>query len=127
MPWRSSCALGARFLVPSLESVRPDRAIGMSCKLVTAGMEMTIDKRVSGEEVLGLFGRFEPLHLPFPSSRWPVRVLGPIIQISAFPMLDAGKQLTLRNAVASQLVGHDHPRHVLETFQQSLEEPFRGV
>jgi hypothetical protein len=94
MPWRSSCALGARFLVPNLESVRPDRAIGMGCKLVTAGIEMTIDKRVSGEEVLGLFGRFEPLHLPFPSSRWPVPVLGPIIQISAFPMLDCGKQLT---------------------------------
>ena len=41
-------------------------------------------------------------------------------------MLDAGKQLTLSDTVASQLVGHDHPRHTLKTFQQSLEEPFRG-
>ena len=41
-------------------------------------------------------------------------------------MLDAGKQLTLSDTVASQFVGHDHPRHILKTLQQSLEEPFRG-
>jgi hypothetical protein len=127
MPWRSSCTFGARFLVPDLESVRPDRAIGMGGKLVTAGAEVTIDERVGGEEVLGLFGRFEPLHLPFPSSRWPVRVLGPIMQISALPMLDGGKQLTLSDAVAPQLVGHDHPRDILQTLQKPPEEALRGV
>jgi hypothetical protein len=41
-------------------------------------------------------------------------------------MLDARKQLTLSDTVAAQFVGHDHPRHVLKTFQQSLEEPFRS-
>jgi hypothetical protein len=88
MPWRSSCALGARFLVPNLESVRPDRAIGMGCKLVTAGMEMTVNERMSGEEVLGLSGRFKSLHLPLSSSCRPMRVLGPIIEISALSVLD---------------------------------------
>jgi hypothetical protein len=50
---------------------------------------------VSGEEVLGLFGRFEPLHLPLSSSRRSMRVVGPIVQISALSVLDAVKQLTL--------------------------------
>ena len=30
--------------------------------------------------------------------------------------------MALRHAVASQLVGHDHPRHILQTLQQPPEE-----
>ena len=37
-------------------------------------------------------------------------------------MLDVRKQLTLSDAIASQLVGHDHPRLVLQTCQQPFEE-----
>jgi len=85
-------------------------------------MEVTVDECVSGEEVLGLLGRFEPLHLPFSSSRWSMRVLGPVVQISALSVLDAGKELALRNAITPQLVGHDHPRHILQIPQQASEE-----
>jgi hypothetical protein len=56
-----------------------------------------------------------------------MRVLGSIIQISALSVLDAGKQLTLSDAIAPQLVGHDHPRHILQTLQKPLEEALRGV
>ena len=42
-------------------------------------------------------------------------------------MLDAREQLTVSDAIASQLVGHNHPRHVLQTLQQPVEEAFRGV
>ena len=41
-------------------------------------------------------------------------------------MLDVGKQVALRHAVASQFVGHDHPRHILQTFQQTPEESLGG-
>jgi hypothetical protein len=67
---------------------------------------------VSGEEVLGLFGGFEQLHLPLRSSRRSMRVLGPIVQISALSVLDAEKQMTLSDAIAPQLVGHGHPRYI---------------
>ncbi len=90
-------------------------------------MEVTIDERVSGEEVLGLFGRFGPSHLPLSSSRRSMRVLRPIVQMSALSVLDAAKQLTLSDAVAPQLVGHDHPRYILQTLQKLLEEALRGV
>jgi hypothetical protein len=57
-------------------------AIGMSYELVSTWMEVTVDEGMSGEEVLRLFGRFEPLHLRLSSSRRPMRILGPIVQIS---------------------------------------------
>jgi hypothetical protein len=88
---RSSCVLGSRLVVPDFESVRPDRAIGMGSKSATAGMEVTVDEGVSEEEVLGLSGRFEPLHLALSSPRRPMKVLGRIIQIPALSMLDARK------------------------------------
>ena len=34
--------------------------------------------------------------------------------------------MTLSDAVASQLVGHDHPRHILQTLQQLSEEALGG-
>ena len=88
---------------------------------------MTVDERMSGEKVLRLFGRFEPLHLPLSSSRWSMRVLGPIVQVSALLVLDAGKQLTPSDTITPQLVGHDQPRDVLQTLQKPPEEALRGV
>jgi hypothetical protein len=41
-------------------------------------------------------------------------------------MFDTGKQLALSNAVASQLVSHHSPRHILQTLQQAPEEPLGG-
>ena len=42
-------------------------------------------------------------------------------------MLDAGKHLTLSDTIAAQLVGHDHPRLILQTRQQLFEEAFRRL
>jgi len=41
-------------------------------------------------------------------------------------VLDVGKHLTLRHTVASQLVGDDHPRLVLQSPEQPLEEALGG-
>jgi hypothetical protein len=101
--------------------------MGMGSKLVSTRMEVTADEGVSGEEVLGLFGRFEPLHLPLSSSRRSMRVLGPIVQISALSALNAGKQLTLSDPIAPQLVGHGHPRYILQTLQKLHEKALCGV
>ena len=94
--------------MPNIEGIGPNFAIDTGCHLMSAGTEVAVDEGVGREEVLGLPGRFEPLHLALSSSRWTMRVLGPIIQISTLSMFDAGKQLTLSNAIAPQLVGHDH-------------------
>jgi hypothetical protein len=83
-------------------------------------MEVIIDERVHREEVLGLLGGFEPLHLPLSSSRWSMRVLGPIVQIAALSVLETGKQSTLSDAIALQLVGPDHPWYISQTLQISV-------
>ena len=41
-------------------------------------------------------------------------------------VLDIGQQASLRHAIASQLVGDDHARHILQAFQQTLKEPLGG-
>ena len=42
-------------------------------------------------------------------------------------VLDAAKQLTLSDAMAPQLLGHDHPRYILQTLQKLFEEALQGV
>ena len=42
-------------------------------------------------------------------------------------MLDVGQQAALRHAIASQLVRNDHPRSILQAFQQTLEEPLGSI
>jgi hypothetical protein len=49
-------------------------------------MEVAVDECVSGKEVLGLIGRFEPLHLSLPPSGRLMCVLGTIIQVLALSM-----------------------------------------
>jgi len=41
-------------------------------------------------------------------------------------MFDLRKDLALRHAVASQLIGHDHPRHILQALQESAKEALGG-
>ena len=85
-------------------------------------MEMTVDECMRGEKVVGLLRRFEPLHLALTAARRTMRVFGAIVQISALSMFSLWKQLALSHAVASQLIGHDHARHILKAFQQPPEE-----
>jgi hypothetical protein len=42
-------------------------------------------------------------------------------------VFDVRKQLTLSDAIAAQFVGHDHPRHILQTLQKPSEETLRSV
>ena len=42
-------------------------------------------------------------------------------------MFNLGKQLALSRTVTSQLVSHDHARHILKAFQQAPKEAFGGT
>jgi hypothetical protein len=88
---------------------------------------MPVNERGRGEKAVGLLRRFESLHLAFASACRTMRVFRAIAQISALSMFNIGKQLALSHAVASQLIGHDHARHILKAFQQPTEETLRGV
>src|ERR1700709_797795 len=62
------CLAGTRFLVPDMEGLRADLAIGRSWQSVAARTEVAVNEGVGGKEVLGMPGRFEPLRLPLSSS-----------------------------------------------------------
>jgi hypothetical protein len=47
-------------------------------------MKVVVDKCVSEEEILGLPGRLKSMHLASAAAGRPMRVLGAIVQISAF-------------------------------------------
>ena len=94
-------------------------------EVITAELEVVVDPAMGGEETLRMAGRFEPLHLPFSSSRGLVRHLGPVVEVAALPVFDPGQDLAFGRAVAAELVRHDHPWDVLQTAQQLAEEPPR--
>ena len=52
-----------------------------------------------------------------------MRHLSTIVQIAALSVLDAWQHLALGGSVALQLVCDDHPRNVLQSFQQLAEKP----
>ena len=87
---------------------------------------MTVDHRVRREETLRLPRRFEPLHLALSTPRRPVRVLCPIVEISACSVPHIGQHLSLRDAVAPQPIGHNASGLVAEPGQQAPEEALRG-
>ena len=84
---------------------------------------MAINHAVCREKTLCLFGRLEALHLPLSLSGGPMRVLGAVVQVSAAPMPDLGKEFALGHAVTLQPVSDQPARLVLETSEQALEEP----
>ena len=55
-------------LAPDIEGLRPDVVVVRGCELMSARTEMAINEGVGKEKVLGVPGRFEPLHLPLSSS-----------------------------------------------------------
>src|SRR5215210_7676018 len=65
---------------PGLEGLGPGGSVLGGGAVIAAEMEQVADLVVSGEEALGLAGRLEPLHLPLPSPRRLVRILGSVIQ-----------------------------------------------
>jgi hypothetical protein len=56
-----------------------------------------------------------------------MRVLGPVVQILRPTMLHPRYQPATSNPIAGQLVGHQHPGHVLQAREQLAEEPGRGL
>ena len=55
-----------------------------------------------------------------------MRVLDPIVQVLRAAMLGRCRQLAVGDLVAAEFIGDDHPRHVLQVFEQLAEESFDG-
>ncbi len=83
---------------------------------------MRSDIAERGQKSLRVSGRCEPFHCPFSLPGRLVRVLCPVVQVFRSAMLNRGQYLAVCDTVASQLVCNDHSRHILQSFEQSVEE-----
>ena len=91
------------------------------------GSKVLGDWTVRGEKLLRMAGGFEPLHAIFSLACGAMRVLATIIEGATLAMLHPGQDLTLRRAIALQLLGDDHPWHVLQTLEQRAKKLLRRV
>ena len=80
--------------------------------------EVLGDRSIRGQKTLGMPGGFEPLHVILALTRRPMRVLTPVIEIATLAVFHARQDLSLRSAVALELIRDDDPWYV----QQALEE-----
>ena len=76
---------------------------------MTSWPEMAVDDPMRRKEMLCLFGRLEPLHLPFSASGRPMRIFSSIIQVSARAMPDIRQDGTLSNTVTAQAISDEPP------------------
>ena len=68
---------------------------------------------------------FESLHVVLALTRGTMRVLTPVVEITALPMFHPRQDLALRGPVALQFIGADDPWDVLTPFEQRAEELLR--
>jgi hypothetical protein len=90
-------------------------------------MKVTIDEGMGEEKSLCLITGFKPLHVSFASPCWPVRILSPVIEVTALTVLDLRKQLPSSDTVTSELIRHDHSRFVFQAGEQASEETLRRL
>ena len=87
----------------------------LSAGKMSSKVEEIVDRRVDIQKSLSLCCRFESSHHPFTNSRRLMRQLRPIVGILCRVMDSVRDKLTLRDAIASQFIGHTLwvRRHVL--------------
>jgi hypothetical protein len=56
-----------------------------------------------------------------------MRVLTPVIEVATLTVFHARQYLTLRRAVAFELIRDNHPWDILTAFEQLAEELLRGL
>jgi len=123
----SGAASGTRLLAPDPERIIPGCSVVAGRHAMASWTEVAVDGSVRGQNLLGMASRLEPLHLTFSAPGQAMRVLRPVVEVTAFPVLDVGQDLALGRAVTPELVGHDHPRGILQAAEQLLDEALGGL
>ncbi len=113
-------------LIPHLESVGYFGAVVGGGHPVTGRSEVWGDATERGQKPLRCTDGPEPFLCPFELPGRLMGVLGPIIQIFRLPVLDRRHAGAVRDLVAGELVGDQHPRRVTLVFEEYAEEPGRG-
>ena len=82
MVGRRGVASGRYHYLPDREGSRSQESVIRRSQQMASYAEKVLDDTVQGEKPLGLAGRFESAHLPFPLAGWLVRGFGAIIGVT---------------------------------------------
>src|SRR5215813_685869 len=80
------------------------------------------DGAIRRQKSLGMPRGLEPLHAILTLPRGTMGVLTAVVEVTTLPVFDPRQDLPFRRAVALQLVGDDHPWHVLQSLEQLTKE-----
>ena len=80
------------------------------------GAEMLGNGAIRRQKPLRMSRRFKPLHAIFALPRRPMRVLTAVVEIATLAVY-SGEDLTLRRAVALQLIRDDDPRDIPQALE----------
>ena len=84
---------------------------------MTAELEVAVDRRISGEKLLGLPDGFEPPHVAFPPSGRLVRDFAAIVEILTLPMLDVRQDLAFGRSIGSKFIRRDDSGNIAQALQ----------
>ena len=91
-----------------------------------SGTKERRDHSETREESLGVPGRLETTHPPFPFPGGLMGILRPIIQPALLLVLHRRHHFYLGRCVAAEFVGDDRSGDVLKSFQQLAKELLGG-
>ena len=89
--------------------------------------EVQRDATKNGQESLRCTDRAEPFHRPFALPGRLMGVLAAIVQVFVLPVRGRRHSGPVRDLVAAEFVGDQHPRRVTLVFEEYAEEPGRSL
>src|SRR5262249_16213494 len=92
-----------------------------------SGAEVLGNGSIGREKPLRMPCRLKPLHAILPLARGPMRVLAPVIEVTALTVFDPRQYLALGCAITFQLIRNDDPRYVLQPLEQLTEKLLRRL
>ncbi len=120
------CMLDIRHLSPRRKGPSMAQPIMRGFQQRALNTKEIVDGTVHREKPLGVARRFDP-HLAFLLAGGLMRYFCAVVRPFFLAVGDFGQEITARCSVATELIGHQLVRDVLQPFQQFAKEAFSRV
>ena len=125
-PYPLDGPLRARHLGPTLASIPPLLTVCSCRPQMPPGSTVLGHGSSRRQKALGMAWGLQPLPATLSWARWPMRVLTPVVQVAALPLLDVRHPLAL-GGVALELIGTGACRSESTTPRRDAMYPRGGV
>src|SRR5215510_10346835 len=112
---------------PTFEAAFHLFAVRRRGQQMPSGAEVLGNGSIGREKPLRMPCRLKPLHAILPLARGPMRVLAPVIEVTALTVFDPRQYLALGCAITFQLIRNDDPWHLRQALEELPEELLRRL